>query len=155
MKKINNFKSIMLLLIFILYIVSIIYILIFKNGDSFIFFKYMNQKSFQEKLSYAQLIPFSTIKDFIFNSPSYLIAIENLLGNILIFSPLGFLLPIIFSKKINNIAKIIIITFILSLTIEIIQLFTGLGFFDVDDLILNTLGGSLGYCLYKFIIKKW
>ena len=49
-------------------------------------------------------------------------------------------------------------TFLLSLMIEIIQLLTRVGSFDVDDLILNTSGGILGYLLFYVINKvrrKW
>ncbi|MGU9068145.1 VanZ family protein [Clostridium perfringens] len=41
----------------------------------------------------------------------------------------------------------------MSLTIELIQLLTGLGFFDVDDIILNVLGGIIGYLILKISIK--
>ena len=41
----------------------------------------------------------------------------------------------------------------LSLAFETTQLLTGLGVFDVDDIILNTSGGALGYIIYA-IIKK-
>ncbi|NEZ77239.1 VanZ family protein [Clostridium botulinum] len=137
-------------LISIIYVLALIYILLLKNGDAFILANYINQKSFSEKLSYAQLVPFITIKEFIFESPSYLITIKNLLGNIIIFFPLGFLIPSVF-LRLNNWKKVFIVVFFSSLLIELIQLITGLGFFDVDDLILNTLGGMIGYYIYKLV----
>ncbi|MBI5978599.1 VanZ family protein [Clostridium perfringens] len=156
-KQKNIVFKVIIYLIFILYILSLIYILLFKNGDAFILSQYINKKSFIEKLSYAQLVPFTTIKEFIFEAPTYLIAIKNLVGNIIIFCPLGFLLPLI-SMKLNSWKKVILIIFLISFLIESIQLVTGLGFFDVDDLILNTLGGIIGYWIYKlfknFIVKK-
>ena len=39
--------------------------------------------------------------------------------------------------------------FLLSLTVEVIQLITKVGCFDVDDMILNTLGAALGYVLFR------
>ena len=36
----------------------------------------------------------------------------------------------------------------LSLCVEIIQLFTRVGSFDVDDILLNTIGGVLGYIIF-------
>ena len=48
--------------------------------------------------------------------------------------------------------------FLLSLTIEITQLLTRVGSFDVDDLILNTAGGIAGYLLFYIMNKirsKW
>lgn len=151
--KIHNKQSkLWFKLIFILYILVLIYIVLLKNGDSLVF-EFMKKQSISEKLSHAQIIPFLTIKELIFEPISYSISIKNLLGNIIIFSPLGFLLPIIFSN-LNKIKKILPIVFISSLIIELIQLFTGFGIFDIDDLILNTIGGVIGYIFYKLFIKN-
>ena len=42
----------------------------------------------------------------------------------------------------------------LSLLIEVIQLITSLGYFDPDDIMLNTLGTIIGYGLWKIVHKK-
>ncbi len=67
--------------------------------------------------------------------------------------PLGILLPIL-STKLKESLLIIGITFSFSLAIEIMQLVTQLGVFDVDDIILNTLGGYLGFRLLTVFKKK-
>lgn len=67
----------------------------------------------------------------------------NIGGNILLFSPLGFLVPIIV-PKIRGARQTATIAFGVSLSLELIQLLTGLGGFDVDDLLLNVLGGMIG-----------
>ncbi|WP_018931195.1 VanZ family protein [Gracilibacillus lacisalsi] len=67
--------------------------------------------------------------------------------------PLGILFPILSTKRKESLL-IIGIPFFLSLTIEVIQLVTQLGVFDVDDLILNTLGGFLGFRLLTVFKKK-
>ncbi|MGU8605254.1 VanZ family protein, partial [Clostridium perfringens] len=64
----------------------------------------------------------------------------------------GFLIPLLF-KKIHNVGSIFIVSFGISLTIELIQLLTGLGFFDVDDIILNVLGGIIGYLILKILVE--
>ncbi|MEG2109677.1 MAG: VanZ family protein [Clostridium sp.] len=145
--------KILVYLVLILYISILISILIFKNGDASILSGFMNNKSFIEKLSFAQVIPFATIKEFIFDAPTYSIAIRNLLGNIIIFCPLGFLLPIAFTR-LSNWKKIFIVSLGISLLIEVIQLITGYGFFDVDDLILNVFGAMIGYFVYKLFVKN-
>ncbi len=71
----------------------------------------------------------------------------NLFGNVLLFVPLGFLLPILFAKA-RRFWMAIIWTMLASLTIELTQLGTRLGSFDVDDVILNVLGGSIGYAVW-------
>lgn len=71
----------------------------------------------------------------------------NLFGNVLIFVPLGFLLPILFAKS-RRFSSTIVWTMLVSLTIELTQLGTRIGSFDVDDFVLNVLGGSIGYALW-------
>ena len=68
----------------------------------------------------------------------------NLFGNVLAFTPFGFAVPIL-SRTNRRFANVAWLTFILSLTIELLQLMLKVGSFDVDDLILNTLGGMIGY----------
>ena len=72
--------------------------------------------------------------------------LANLAGNILIFIPFGFFVPMSSERK--SILVTTIGAFLLSLVIETIQLSTKVGCFDVDDLLLNTLGGVVGYIIY-------
>ena len=74
----------------------------------------------------------------------------NFLGNIIMFMPFGFLIPLLWN--VSN-KKVIVIGFCSSLFIEFCQLFLARGT-DVDDLILNTTGTILGLLLYKMLYKK-
>lgn len=93
----------------------------------------------------ANFIPF---RDLMLN---YNGAVKEIILNIIMMIPFGFLYPII-SKK--SASKVIIMTFLFSLTIECLQLMSarwgGLfsRSFDVTDLITNTTGGLIGYILY-------
>ena len=70
--------------------------------------------------------------------------------------PLGFIIPLI-QKKFNNIKSIFISSLIFSLIIEsmqfIISIILGYNYkvVDIDDIILNTIGGIIGYILYKLV----
>jgi hypothetical protein len=77
----------------------------------------------------------------------------NFLGNIILFIPIGFLLPLLFSKMEFFIFPILT-GLCISLFIEIIQLPQSRSS-DVDDLWLNTLGAFLGYLCYFFIRKAF
>lgn len=80
----------------------------------------------------------------------------NVFGNIIAFMPMGFFLPAVMGKKLNGI-QILLLSFFFSLSVETVQLLTKLGCFDVDDLILNTLGGFLGYLVYRLfhlVVRK-
>ena len=80
----------------------------------------------------------------------------NVCGNIAVFMPIGAFLPKLF-KRCKNIFLSTLLSFELSLCIEIVQLVTRVGSFDVDDLFLNTIGGVCGYLLYMMChgIKQW
>ncbi|MCM3110968.1 VanZ family protein [Lederbergia lenta] len=77
--------------------------------------------------------------------------------NLIMLLPLGIYLSLLFN--INTVKKAVLIVFLSSFIIEISQLIlSGFGIisirtFDVDDLILNTLGGYIGYRLWISIRK--
>ncbi|MFZ7942680.1 VanZ family protein [Neobacillus sp. 19] len=94
-------------------------------------------------------VPFKTIYFYLFLADINLnIRIENVAGNIIGFMPFGFILPLL-AKKFQKLGAITVATFSLSLTFELLQLVFEFGSFDVDDLILNTIGGILGYLPIK------
>lgn len=70
----------------------------------------------------------------------------NLFGNILIFLPFGFFMPM--ASEYRNFLGTTVYSLSLSLVIELTQLFMKVGSFDVDDLLLNTIGGMLGYIAF-------
>lgn len=74
--------------------------------------------------------------------------IVNIFGNVFAFIPFGFVLPII-SPNNRKFLNITLLSFELTVTIEIMQLLLKVGIFDIDDIFMNTCGGILGYlCFY-------
>jgi len=94
------------------------------------------------------LIPFKSIIE-IFNNGNLYSIIINIFGNLLIFMPLEYFLIELF--KLNKFSVNSIISFFIILIIEIFQLIFKVGVFDIDDLIICTLGMILFYILYKKI----
>ena len=92
------------------------------------------------------LVPFSTILPYLTGEPNWAIAIRNLVGNILPFAPIGFLIP--FSHRRIKWWHILIGGVAISLAFETLQLTLQKGSFDVDDILLNTLGVMLGWALF-------
>lgn len=137
--------------LFVLYLVVLVNVIILKDGNSLIMAKHRTELSLAQKISYINFIPFKTIIPYLGGKPSVFIAIENLLGNIFAFIPLGFLLPLLF-KRCNKIKNTFLISVGISLFIEVIQLIFYLGACDIDDLILNILGSLLGFGIYYLII---
>ena len=74
----------------------------------------------------------------------------NLAGNVVMFAPLGYLLPNIW-KKLRKFYKTVLVAIGIVFLIEVLQFITGLGSFDVDDFILNCLGIIIGYSAWKII----
>lgn len=109
---------------------------------AFLFFK---TNSFQS----LNLIPFYTITDYLSNGG--IISIINVLGNIVLFIPLGIYLILFNHNKrifINTLWSVII-----SVAVEILQYSFKVGATDIDDIILNGLGGFIGIVIYKIKCK--
>ena len=68
----------------------------------------------------------------------------NLAGNVIAFMPFGFILPMLCRSN-RKWYLIFLLSLLCSFCIEGLQLYTRRGSFDVDDLMLNTLGGLAGY----------
>jgi glycopeptide antibiotics resistance protein len=98
-------------------------------------------------LKQANLRPFHTITLFSSDRVSSEYSYMNIGGNIIGFIPLGILLPIVL-PFFRRWWRLILAVFIISLSYETVQLLTGVGIFDVDDLLLNTTGGIIGFFLF-------
>lgn len=79
-------------------------------------------------------------------------AVLNLAGNVVAFVPFGYLVANILRPR-ERWYVISLLSFLFSLGVEVTQLITKSGCFDVDDLLLNTIGGLLGYLVY-FILHS-
>lgn len=104
----------------------------------------------------ANYIPFKTIIASLRSFTGH--EIRNLLGNLFLMTPMGFFLPI-YIKKLKSFVPFVITLTIGILIIELVQLITNVGIFDIDDLILNLLGAVLffGLCRTSMVatmIKK-
>lgn len=98
------------------------------------------------------LEPLKEIKRFLNNVDTLGIwpVFLNIGGNILAFVPFGYFLPSLSTHRLKFIS-VTLLAFELSLCIELVQLLSKVGSLDVDDMILNTLGGVAGYILFIII----
>lgn len=106
-----------------------------------------NEKDGLRKLN---LIPFRTMSPYL-RDITETFAFKNIAANIVIFIPLGLFIS---SKNPKNVFKALIICLGVILSIELIQLFFKIGFFDVDDIILNFIGSLLGVFISLFVRKR-
>ena len=129
--------------LFIVYMVFLMY---------FLFFAEIMGRTYNDRDYHYNLTPFREIRRFIVyrRTLGWFAVLSNLLGNVLAFVPFGMILPML-TPKCRNFFHIVLLGFDFSLFVETIQLISKVGSFDVDDLILNTLGATLGYLAYRLI----
>lgn len=128
--------------LFGMYLLVLIKLIVFKHPVDFTF-----TTSFFSLNS--NFIPFRTILGYLGGEPSWRIAIDNLLGNILLFIPMGIFLPSLF--RTITWKGIFAVALGFSVALEISQLFV-IGTPDIDDVILNTFGAILGYFVFVAMI---
>lgn len=105
------------------------------------------------------LIPFKTIATYItrYEHYNFNIWFNNLLGNIILFIPLGLSTPY-FSSKIRYLKHFLLLILMVTVILEVLQMLLHVGSFDIDDVILNSLGGIIGFIIYKAclaLLKKF
>ena len=156
MKRNNRDARILLRILLFLYCLIMLYLLFFRS------FHRIEGLSYQEQLRQScSLKPFYTIKNYVhivlYGTSPHLIrhCFINLFGNVLLFIPAGILLPANFKKQ-QNFFRFLLTCAGTILAVETVQLFTLLGVFDVDDIILNLIGMTLGFFLWKLfrLIRK-
>lgn len=141
------------LAIFTIYCLILAVILFLRNGRDFeIGISFLSHRLNES----ANFLPFKTICNYISAlqcgnvSPS--VVRNNIIGNSVLFLPMGYLLPIVSRKR--GFLKNTIIILIIIIMVEAVQLLTGLGSFDIDDVILNIAGSVIGYVAF-FIVDKF
>lgn len=127
-----SFHNEIMMLTFIVYILCMFQIVTSQDvsgihGVNITLFKELTRYSFGSKLFY-----------------------RNIIGNIIMFLPFGFFTS--YYLKLDKKRVIILITVFISVVIEGIQLKIGRAF-DVDDILLNMVGGLFGYFLYRLVDK--
>ncbi len=140
-------------LLFVLYVGMMLYLLFLQRSP------YRGPLSYKEYLeAFSSLVPFDTVHRMIWaaqHGSSSLIAFawRNLLGNVVLFWPLGIFLPMIWVIQRRWWACLLTVA-LLIFCVECAQLFTTRGSADVDDLILNTLGAMMGYIGWRMFTRK-
>ena len=126
--------------LFIMYMILMIYFLFFSER--------YGRKSPDEAYRY-NLTLFKEIKRF-WEARSVIgwrISALNLAGNVAAFIPFGAILPVL-NKRMRHFFRIAALGMVVSLIVEVIQLLTRVGSFDVDDILLNTIGTAAGYGIF-------
>lgn len=128
-QKIVLYKE-LFMLAFVIYILMLFYIVTF-HDDS--------------KIGTTNFVPFKEIFRYQFGSHLFF---KNIVGNLLLFVPFGIFIPFYINSR--KLSPVLLLAIISSLAIEITQSKIG-RVFDIDDIILNVVGGMIGYIIYRFL----
>jgi len=141
--KIKKIMTIMSWMVFFIYLFLLTYFLFFAD--------LMGRTHVQENYAY-NLELFKEIRRFIryYKVLGWRSTILNLGGNVIGFMPMGFMLPMLI-RRAKHWYLTVLMCFTFSLLVETVQLIWRVGIFDVDDMFLNTLGGLLGYLVYRIL----
>ena len=127
-------------LLFVVYLLLLIYFLFFAES--------YGRAGGLEEYRY-NLIPFREIQRYV-RYPDLLgtyAVVTNLAGNVIGFLPFGAILPVL-NRNTRSFWKMLLLSFEFSAVVEVTQLILKVGCFDVDDIILNTVGGIAGYGIF-------
>lgn len=130
-------------------IAGILFVLYFAVLFYFLFFSEEMGRTYSERAYHYNLVPFKEIGRFLryHRTLGTGTVLLNIVGNVVAFVPFGIFLPV-FSARCRKVWFTVFYSFELSLLVELLQLVTKVGSFDVDDLILNTIGGLAGFLIY-------
>jgi glycopeptide antibiotics resistance protein len=100
----------------------------------------------------ANLVPFRTIGEYLHGGHGRLIGLVNLIGNVALFVPIGVLAPIVLRGMGWRAALVLALA--AGLTVEGLQALLHVGEFDIDDVILNALGVTIGFGAHAFATRR-
>lgn len=144
MKK-NDWIRILSRVAFVIYMLVLVYFLLLSDG----FGRTVRRDEYQFNLiPFVEIIRFVKYREYI----GFYNVLINLVGNVVAFIPFGALIRWVINKSVTW-YHVMGYTFLFSLSVELLQLIAKVGAFDVDDLILNTLGGLVGFFVY--FILRW
>lgn len=122
----------------------------------FLFFAEITGRTYLGRTYHYNLVPFREIGRFLKyrETLGFTAVFLNLAGNVLVFVPYGVMLPLL-AYRCRSFWYVTLLSFEFSLLVEVIQLVSKVGSFDVDDLLLNTIGGAIGYLCYLLTKAFW
>lgn len=132
--------------LFVLFMAGLL-MLTFQNGQEWMRARNLTEAvlRFRNRVG-VNLTPFHTIRNYIRYAPASDWLWVNIVGNIVMFIPWGFCLPLLW-KEYRSFIKLALLSLMLPVCIEFFQLFVGRTV-DVDDVILNFVGSMLGGVLF-------
>ena len=135
-------------ILLVLYTLGLLYLMFVKDRGGIL--SGVSLGEYMKEMS--NFVPFQTIGTYVSalwnGTMNRIIILKNLVGNLVLFMPFAYFLYFFTKMKLK---KMIVLTIIILLVLEMLQLFTRSGAFDVDDFILNLAGAIV---IYWFLWRK-
>ena len=147
-KRQDNFLQVMIQSGFFVYVFAVLqltgYFILFREISSVDWWGKMNHRI--ETHDHVNFRVFDTMN-------RYSIFSKQMIGNAIMLLPLGIFIPLLNRqrRKFSGFFVVLLISFIVSVGIEVLQLATNYRSTDVDDVILNTLGACAGFLIYQLV----
>ena len=144
----ENFNKLFIKLWHAYLLFLLLFVIIKFNGNIYNLIDRIKQIHYNRSLGYwnVNLVPFRSIAPYIKEIHSNY-AFMNIIGNIVSYIPLGFLMPLTF-RKYRSFWKVSLRSFVIIIIVESLQFLLLLGYFDVDDIMLNMLSAILGFLFF-------
>lgn len=127
--------------------------------DAYTYMPTLDIRFHNRELSMLNFVPFKTILTAFTGRgqdtserDQLLLALINLAGNVFLFVPVGFLVPLTAANR-NRFGSAVVFSVVLSASIEMVQYFIGRSA-DIDDILLNVFGAIVGFGIYKILRKR-
>ena len=134
--------------LFVIYCLMLVYLLFIQNGLRYGYTFYGFELFSRDHVNVTcNFVPFKMIRNYLWAWSHGMVryAVTNLIGNIVLFMPIGYFMPVLFSKTFGRFWTFLIIAAAISIVVELIQFITMMGATDIDDVILNVCGAGIAY----------
>lgn len=145
-------------LLFVFYLFVLLKVTLFRTAVT-LFDIYFGDKngyvtSLETAYERANFIPFYSIYYYLISRQEPLeVGLVNVFGNILLFIPFGFLLPLTL-RRFRTLTSALALMALTSLVFEVTQMLMAIGVFDIDDVLFNAVGGMIGYGFFRLLTLR-
>lgn len=145
-------------LLFLFYLFVLLNVTLFRTSVTLFDVTYGDRNGYVTSLhtawQRANFVPFYSVYYYLISRQEPLdVGLVNVFGNILLFLPFGFLLPLAV-RRFRTFRAALLVMGLTTLCFEVVQMLLAIGVFDIDDVLFNVVGGALGYGFYRLLTLR-
>lgn len=145
-------------ILFLFYLFVLLKVTLFRTAVTLFDIYFGDQNGYVTSLGTAyeraNFVPFYSVYYYLVSRQEPLnVGLVNVFGNILLFVPFGFLLPLTL-RWFRTLKSALLLIGLTSLGFEVTQMLMAIGVFDIDDVLFNTIGGATGYAFFRLLTLR-